>query len=236
MHVQRHPSNTTKTQHKTKKGYFAYDTAECLLRFEHEGPEFLLHGVFCFVVFTSLTHLRLMHWYGAGFLMWELSTPFMHLRWVLYKMAKDKGALYAANGAAGMLTFFLCRVVWGPVISALFWRVRCFFAREGGRKASAKERLSCTSMNITHTSNNTKQNKTNQSKKDSLAALAPSSPLKALMPFGWITLYRSCTGIMNGLNFYWFSKMVKLAAAARGSGKAGASAHAREAEAAAKTA
>jgi hypothetical protein len=50
------------------------------VRYEHEGPEFLLHGVFCLLVFASLTHVRAMHWFGAGFLMWELSTPFVHFR------------------------------------------------------------------------------------------------------------------------------------------------------------
>ncbi len=46
------------------KGYFAYDTLECIVRYQHEGPAFLLHGVFCFLVFTSLTHIRILHWYG----------------------------------------------------------------------------------------------------------------------------------------------------------------------------
>ena len=62
------------------QGYFAYDTVECILRYETEGPEFLFHGVFCFATFSSLVFVRSMHWFGAGYLMWELSTPFVHFR------------------------------------------------------------------------------------------------------------------------------------------------------------
>lgn len=107
--------------HAIKKGYFLYDTLECILRYEHEGPEFLAHGVFCLAVFGALVHIRCVHWCGAGFLMWELSTPFVHARWFLYKIGKDKTRLYAANAAAGFLVFFVCRVLWGPVVSVFYW-------------------------------------------------------------------------------------------------------------------
>jgi hypothetical protein len=98
-------------------GYFAYDTLECIWRFEHEGPEFLLHGVMCFVTYAQLYRSGQMNWLGAGFLMWELSTPFMHARWFLYKIGKDKSAIYPLNALAGMLIFFLCRNCFGPWLS-----------------------------------------------------------------------------------------------------------------------
>lgn len=52
--------------------------------------------------------------------MWELSTPFMHARWFLYKIGRDKGALYPANALLGMLIFFLCRNCFGPWLSFAF--------------------------------------------------------------------------------------------------------------------
>lgn len=52
--------------------------------------------------------------------MWELSTPFMHARWFLYKIGKDKTALYPANALLGMLIFFLCRNCFGPWLSFAF--------------------------------------------------------------------------------------------------------------------
>jgi hypothetical protein len=54
---------------------------------------------------------------GAGFLLWELSTPFVHLRWLLLKSGRDKQKLYATNGLLMMVVFFLCRPVWGTWLS-----------------------------------------------------------------------------------------------------------------------
>jgi hypothetical protein len=102
---------------------------------------------------------------GAGFLLWELSTPFMHFRWVLYKLGKDKTALYTYNAMAGMLIFFLCRVVWGNALSLIFWYA-------------------------------------------SYQAL--QTPRGAELPMSVVWFYRLCTIVMNGLNAWWFSKMVKI--------------------------
>jgi TLC domain len=44
---------------------------------------------------------------GAGFLLWELSTPFMHLRWVLYKLGKENSSIYTLNALAGGARWFL---------------------------------------------------------------------------------------------------------------------------------
>jgi hypothetical protein len=52
--------------------------------------------------------------------MWELSTPFMHARWFLYKIGRDKTPLYPANALLGMLIFFLCRNCFGPWLSYAF--------------------------------------------------------------------------------------------------------------------
>lgn len=106
---------------------------------------------------------------GAGYLLWELSTPFMHLRWVLYKIGKANTALYKYNALAGILIFFLCRVVWGNGLSLWFWV-------------------------------------------DSFRALKTPQGADLSMPSIWF--YRLCTVVLNGLNAWWFSKMVKLLLAA----------------------
>jgi hypothetical protein len=54
---------------------------------------------------------------GAGFLLWELSTPFVHLRWLLHKSGRDKKQLYVTNGMVMMVVFFMCRPVWGTWLS-----------------------------------------------------------------------------------------------------------------------
>ncbi|WIA12745.1 hypothetical protein OEZ86_006072 [Tetradesmus obliquus] len=146
-------------------GYFLYDTLECMYRIKHEGWDFLLHGVFCLMVYSFLTHTGYLHFYGAGFLMWELSTPFMHFRWFLYKIGKDTTKLYAYNALGGMAVFFLCRILWGNFLSIMFWV-------------------------------------------DSVRVLA--TPAGAALPMSAIWVYRLSTLVMNGLNAWWFSKMMKI--------------------------
>eukprot|EP00882_Tetradesmus_deserticola_P023889 GHRQ01026056.1.p1 GENE.GHRQ01026056.1~~GHRQ01026056.1.p1 ORF type:complete len:195 (-),score=40.50 GHRQ01026056.1:112-696(-) len=116
---------------------------------------------------------------GAGFLMWELSTPFMHFRWFLYKIGKDTTKLYQYNALAGMAVFFLCRILWGNFLSIMFWV-------------------------------------------DSVRVLA--TPAGATLPMAAIWVYRVATVVMNGLNAWWFSKMVTtLLEAVRGSSSRGMS-------------
>lgn len=50
---------------------------------------------------------------GAVFLLWELSTPFVYIRWFLYKAGLDTTPLYIINGIAMMLSFAGCRNVFG---------------------------------------------------------------------------------------------------------------------------
>lgn len=52
--------------------------------------------------------------------MWELSTPFVYLRWGLYKSGRDGGALYYYNGLAMIASFFLARIVFGNYMSYRF--------------------------------------------------------------------------------------------------------------------
>lgn len=101
-------------------GFFLYDVVMCTLRYKLEGPFYLLHACCCFWVYAYAYHVGYLHYYGAAFLMWELSTPFVHLRWFLYIMGLDHTQLYLINALLMMLSFFLCRIVWGYYISTVF--------------------------------------------------------------------------------------------------------------------
>lgn len=50
-------------------------------------------------------------------MIWELSTPFVHLRWFLIKAGEAKSRLYLINGLALVVVFFACRPVWGTWLS-----------------------------------------------------------------------------------------------------------------------
>jgi hypothetical protein len=53
--------------------------------------------------------------------MWELSTPFVHIRWLLSAVGRSDGSLYIANGLTMMAVFFCCRNLWGVWCSYLFF-------------------------------------------------------------------------------------------------------------------
>lgn len=42
-------------------------------------------------------------------MLWELSTPFVFMRWLLHSLGRHEGRLYMANGVAMIVVFFLCR-------------------------------------------------------------------------------------------------------------------------------
>lgn len=54
---------------------------------------------------------------GAGFLLWELSTPFLHLSWFMLKAGAGKSRPFLINGMALVVVFFACRPVWGTWLS-----------------------------------------------------------------------------------------------------------------------
>jgi hypothetical protein len=46
---------------------------------------------------------------GAAFLMWEVSTFFVHARWFLFKLGAADSRWYLANGLAMLASFFVFR-------------------------------------------------------------------------------------------------------------------------------
>lgn len=46
-------------------------------------------------------------------MLWELSTPFVYIRWFLVKMGYSDTKAYKLNGIMMLLVFFLCRNVVG---------------------------------------------------------------------------------------------------------------------------
>ena len=53
--------------------------------------------------------------------MWELSTPFVYMRWFLFTLGKSGSKAYIINGLLMVGTFFVARNVFGT----------CEFSRQG---------------------------------------------------------------------------------------------------------
>ncbi|KAL4440289.1 hypothetical protein ABPG75_003290 [Micractinium tetrahymenae] len=103
-------------------GYFLYDVVLCLTKYDDNGFDFLLHAVVSCSVFFAASALGCMHYFGAAFLMWELSTPFMYIRWLMLKAGLGSSAAMPLANVAFMLVFFGSRNVWGPIMTLEFWR------------------------------------------------------------------------------------------------------------------
>jgi hypothetical protein len=104
-------------------GYFLYDIFVCVLRYNENGPAFLLHGALCCAAYGYPILKGFLHRVGAQFLMWELSTPFLYLRWLLLKGNLGESKLMGIANIAFALSFFGCRIVYGPIMSRDFLRV-----------------------------------------------------------------------------------------------------------------
>jgi hypothetical protein len=103
-------------------GYFLYDVILCISRFNENGVAFSIHAVVCCIAYCTAILTGQLHHIGAGFLLWEASTPFLYFRWVLLKagLAESKYLMPFANYSF-IFAFFCCRVVYGPGES---WRMK----------------------------------------------------------------------------------------------------------------
>lgn len=91
-------------------GFFLHDAICCLMR---ESPFYVVHGLTCCLGYVAAATYGSGHFYGGLFLLWEMSTPFVQLRWVLHKMALADTSIYMINNLLMVITFTLVRVVAG---------------------------------------------------------------------------------------------------------------------------
>lgn len=119
-------------------GYFAWDVVVSAL---FDGPAFIAHGVVAMTAFAfvyvswngelitsrgiSLTSMAtLQHpifmYDGLGFLLWELSTPFLNIHWFLDKMGKTGSTAQLINAFFLLSSYVLARLTFG-VYNSFSW-------------------------------------------------------------------------------------------------------------------
>ncbi|OBA27611.1 hypothetical protein HANVADRAFT_38208 [Hanseniaspora valbyensis NRRL Y-1626] len=90
-------------------GYFLWDMA---ISAYCSTPAFMVHGVVSFTVYSiGLSHF--INYYAAVFLFFELSNPFLNLRWFANHYKKSDSILAKVNEITFMVMFFVCRIAWG---------------------------------------------------------------------------------------------------------------------------
>eukprot|EP00210_Caulerpa_lentillifera_P001294 g1247.t1 len=142
-------------------GFFLWDTAVAIRRASADGAEFILHGALCFCFYFYVACTGNFHFYGCSFLLWELSTPFVHLRWLLYKIGKQNSVWYLYNGIGMVVVFGLCRIIWGGYLGARYF----------------------------------------------ISSFTPQNTISSLT----INVMRVICVALNGLNWFWYSKILSAA-------------------------
>ena len=100
------------------QGYFVWDSVISIL---HEGPGFIAHGLVALVAFTLVYHPIFMY-DGLGFLLWELSTPFLNIHWFLDKLGKT-GTVWQLINAVFLLSAYVgARLTFGVYNSFSFFK------------------------------------------------------------------------------------------------------------------
>lgn len=109
-------------------GYFIWDLIACVQYYSLFGIGFLLHAIAALYVFL-ITFIYCQPWI-PGFLIFELSTPFVNINWFCSRLPEThvNPKLVVVNGLLLMFTFFSVRIVWGfyavAVVIVQFYQVR----------------------------------------------------------------------------------------------------------------
>jgi hypothetical protein len=109
-------------------GYFIWDLAVCVLYVKVTGWAFLLHAIYCSIVYVSILFKRHFHYFAIAFLLYEGSTPLLNL-YVIMNMQNSKKQrnlfflkLHTLLGIAFFFVYVLLRLVFGNWLLWQFWR------------------------------------------------------------------------------------------------------------------
>ncbi|KAF1802487.1 TLC domain-containing protein [Mucor lusitanicus] len=101
-------------------GYFLWDTIIAIYFYKYQGISMVFHGVASFSVFI-FSFRPFVNYYGAIFLMYELSTIFLNFHWFMDKLNWTGSKIQLVNGVILLLTFFFARIVFGTYMSYKMW-------------------------------------------------------------------------------------------------------------------
>jgi len=91
-------------------GYFLWDLQECSRKFKAYGAPFLLHALLCLGAYAMTGWLNTYSWLGSFGLLYEASTPFMHLRMTLVALKRANGPLFTLCNVGFALTYLIVRI------------------------------------------------------------------------------------------------------------------------------
>ena len=137
-----------------------------------------------------------MNFYAPTFILYELSSPFLNIHWFCDKLNMTGSKLQLYNGILLLCTFFGCRLVWGSYQS-----IRVFY--DVYRALTAGEFV-LHDPELGKFSNGTTVD----------PALVPQSEIMQFagdrsVPLWLAFCYLASNITLNGLNWFWFGKMIE---------------------------
>ncbi|KAJ6630550.1 TLC domain-containing protein [Mycena sp. CBHHK59/15] len=100
-------------------GYFLWDSIDAILNFVDVG--FVLHGLACLAIYT-FSFKPFLAYYASRCLLWETSTFFLNIHWMLDKTNRTGSTFQLVNGFFLVGTFFCVRLMYGGFVSYQFFQ------------------------------------------------------------------------------------------------------------------
>jgi hypothetical protein len=135
------------------------------------------------------------NYYACTFILYELSSPFLNIHWFCDKLNMTGSTIQFVNGIALLFTFFSCRIVWGTYQSILVF-TDIYHAYTAGA-------ITLSDPEYGQLNNNTTL--PNAGFKHNVLQFAEGQTV----PLWVVTAYLASNVILNGLNWFWFSKMIE---------------------------
>ena len=135
------------------------------------------------------------NYYACTFILYELSSPFLNIHWFCDKLNMTGTTVQLVNGIVLLCTFFSCRILWGSYQS-----IRVFTDVYHAYTAGAVPR---SDPEVGKLSNDTIVG--NAGFKNDILQYSEGQTV----PLWLISAYLASNVILNGLNWFWFSKMIE---------------------------
>ncbi|KAL4866364.1 hypothetical protein BDV12DRAFT_135440 [Aspergillus spectabilis] len=190
-------------------GYFIYDLIVSTIYVKMFGIGMLFHAVSALWVF-SFGYRPFVNFYAPVFILYELSSPFLNIHWFLDKVNMTGSSLQWYNGMALLVVFFCCRLVWGTWQSVIVY-MDMFAALKQTWSANPSSPFG--PVDITAHVFQARDDGSLCINEACVRANAEISKYSKYTAGGvptWLVLtYVTSNIILNGLNYYWFSKMIE---------------------------
>lgn len=175
-------------------GYFLWDLMVTVQHVRIFGIGMLFHAISALCVF-SLGFRPFVNFYATNFILYELSSPFLNIHWFCDKLNMTGGTIQFVNGIVLLFTFFSCRIIWGTYQS-----FRVFADIYAAYTAGA---VTLSDPEFGKLNNSTIVG--NAGYKHDILQFAEGQTV----PLWLAGAYLASNLTLNGLNWFWFGKMIE---------------------------